>query len=57
LFRPDQTGGAETLCKAIVGGLEAGNGIDESMLIAQQPGEALRNAKLTTQRLLPVCPV
>jgi hypothetical protein len=46
LFRRDQIGGVETLRKAVVDRLEAGDGIGRSDLIAQQPGEARRGAQL-----------
>src|SRR5437667_343441 len=52
LFRRDQIGGGETLRKAVVDGLKAGDGIGGSALFAQQPGKARRGAQLAGQRLL-----
>ena len=57
LFRRYQIGGAETLRKAVEDGLEAGEGIGGSALIAEQAGEARRGAQLARQRLLPARPV
>ena len=57
LFRRDQIGGAETLRKAVVDRLEAGDGVGGAALIAQQAGEARRGAQLPGQRLLPARPI
>src|SRR6266851_9156408 len=53
VFRRDQIGGTETLGKAVVDRLKAGDGIGRTALVAQKPGEACRGTQLPRQRLLP----
>src|SRR6266851_6332937 len=53
LFGRDQIGSPETLRKAVVDWLKAGDGVGGAALTAQQAGEARRSAQLPGQCFLP----
>jgi hypothetical protein len=56
-FCHDQIGGVETLRKAVVDRLEAGDGVGELALIAKKASEACGGAQFPGARALPARPV